>query len=141
MIPYPPIFNNTPARIIEIGVGARLETRCRDIASLHSALLKEQRHNTGDFLARLTGDDAPIGFDVFLADDRRNHGWDDRVEERCSTCDDVWVPLSEDEQRILRQIEQELEQDPTFSQRGYRVSRRRSAMLYLPNWDSQNRSP
>jgi len=41
------------------------------------------------------------------------------------------VPLSEDEQRILRQIEQELEQDPTFSQRGYRVSRRRSAMLVL----------
>jgi len=39
------------------------------------------------------------------------------------------VPLSEDEQRILRQIEQELEQDPTFSQRGYRVSRRRSLLL------------
>ena len=39
------------------------------------------------------------------------------------------MPLSEDEQRILRQIEQELEQDPTFSQRGYRVSRRRSLML------------
>ncbi len=37
------------------------------------------------------------------------------------------VPLSEEEQRILRQIEQELEQDPTFSQRGYRVSRRRSS--------------
>ena len=41
------------------------------------------------------------------------------------------MPLSEDEQRILRQIEQELEQDPTFSQRGYRVSRRRSVMLAL----------
>lgn len=41
------------------------------------------------------------------------------------------VPLSEDEQRILRQIEQELEQDPTFSQRGYRVSRRRSALLVI----------
>jgi Flp pilus assembly protein TadB len=41
------------------------------------------------------------------------------------------VPLSEDEQRILRQIEQELEQDPTFSQRGYRVSRRRSVLLGL----------
>lgn len=41
------------------------------------------------------------------------------------------MPLSEDEQRILRQIEQELEQDPTFSQRGYRVSRRRSLMLTL----------
>jgi Flp pilus assembly protein TadB len=39
------------------------------------------------------------------------------------------VPLSEDEQRILRQIEQELESDPTFSQRGYRVSRRRSVLL------------
>ena len=44
----------------------------------------------------------------------------------------MWgVTLSEDEQRILRQIEQELEQDPTFSQRGYRVSRRRSALLVL----------
>lgn len=41
------------------------------------------------------------------------------------------MPLSEDEQRILRQIEQELEQDPTFSQRGYRVSRRRSVLLAL----------
>lgn len=39
------------------------------------------------------------------------------------------VPLSEDEQRILRQIEEELEQDPTFAQRGYRVSRRRSILL------------
>ena len=41
----------------------------------------------------------------------------------------MWVPLSEDEQRILRQIEEELEQDPQFAQRGYRVSRRRSALL------------
>lgn len=41
------------------------------------------------------------------------------------------MPLSEDEQRILRQIEQELESDPTFSQRGYRVSRRRSLLLVL----------
>lgn len=41
------------------------------------------------------------------------------------------MPLSEDEQRILRQIEQELESDPTFSQRGYRVSRRRSILLTL----------
>ena len=41
------------------------------------------------------------------------------------------MPLSEDEQRVLRQIEQELEQDPTFSQRGYRVSRRRSIVLAL----------
>ena len=52
-----------------------------------------------------------------------------RVEERPRTCDDVTVPLSEEEQRILRQIEQQLEQDPTFSQRGYRVSRRRSLFL------------
>ena len=52
-----------------------------------------------------------------------------RVEDRPRTCDDCLVPLSEDEQRILRQIEQELEQDPTFSQRGYRVSRRRSILL------------
>lgn len=54
-----------------------------------------------------------------------------RVEDRSRTCDDDGVPLSEDEQRILRQIEQELEQDPQFSQRGYRVSRRRSLMLAL----------
>jgi Flp pilus assembly protein TadB len=54
-----------------------------------------------------------------------------RVEDRPETCDDCLVPLSEDEQRILRQIEQELEQDPTFSQRGYRVSRRRSILLAL----------
>jgi Protein of unknown function (DUF3040) len=39
------------------------------------------------------------------------------------------MPLSEDEQRILRQIEQELESDPTFSERGYRVSRRRLFLL------------
>ena len=54
-----------------------------------------------------------------------------RVEDRRRTCDDVGVPLSEEEQRILRQIEQQLEQDPTFSQRGYRVSRRRSLLLAL----------
>jgi len=54
-----------------------------------------------------------------------------RVEERRGTCDDVQVPLSEEEQRILRQIEQQLEQDPTFSQRGYRVSRRRSLLLVV----------
>ena len=54
-----------------------------------------------------------------------------RVEDRRRTCDDVRVPLSEEEQRILRQIEQQLEQDPTFSQRGYRVSRRRSLLLTL----------
>ena len=41
------------------------------------------------------------------------------------------MPLSEEEQRILRQIEQQLEQDPTFSQRGYRVSRRRSLVLTI----------
>lgn len=39
------------------------------------------------------------------------------------------VPLSEDEQRILRQIEQELEQDPTFTHRVTRVSRRRLVLL------------
>lgn len=41
------------------------------------------------------------------------------------------MPLSEDEQRILRQIEQELESDPTFSERGYRVSRRRLIALAI----------
>lgn len=41
------------------------------------------------------------------------------------------MPLSEDEQRILRQIEQELESDPTFSERGYRVSRRRLILLAI----------
>jgi Flp pilus assembly protein TadB len=39
------------------------------------------------------------------------------------------VPLSEDEQRILRQIEQELASDPTFAERGYRVSRKRLVLL------------
>lgn len=39
------------------------------------------------------------------------------------------MPLSEDEQRILRQIEQELASDPTFAERGYRVSRRRLVLL------------
>ena len=39
------------------------------------------------------------------------------------------MPLSEDEQRILRQIEQELASDPSFAQRGVRVSRRRLVML------------
>jgi Flp pilus assembly protein TadB len=53
----------------------------------------------------------------------------DRVEVTGQTCDDCVVPLSEDEQRILRQIEHELEQDPTFADRGYRVSRRRSLLL------------
>jgi hypothetical protein len=56
-------------------------------------------------------------------------GCPDRVEEARQTCDDDGVPLSEDEQRILRQIEHELEQDPTFADRGYRVSRRRSLLL------------
>ncbi|MEO6570819.1 MAG: DUF3040 domain-containing protein [Ilumatobacteraceae bacterium] len=41
------------------------------------------------------------------------------------------MPLSEDEQRILRQIEQELASDPTFSERGYRVSRRRLVLLCI----------
>lgn len=52
-----------------------------------------------------------------------------RVEDPVRTCDDTRVPLSEEEQQILRQIEEELQQDPTFAQRGYRVSRRRSAFL------------
>lgn len=39
------------------------------------------------------------------------------------------MPLSEDEQRILRQIELDLESDPAFSERGYRVSRRRLVLL------------
>ena len=41
------------------------------------------------------------------------------------------MPLSEDEQRILRQIEQELKEDPSFSARGVRVSRRRLVMLCI----------
>ena len=41
------------------------------------------------------------------------------------------MPLSENEQRILRQIEQQLERDPTFSTRGYRIPRRRVAALAL----------
>lgn len=35
------------------------------------------------------------------------------------------MPLSEEEQRILRQIEQELQGDPAFASRGVTVSRRR----------------
>lgn len=41
------------------------------------------------------------------------------------------MPLSEDEQRILRQIELDLESDPTFAERGYRVSRGRLALLSI----------
>lgn len=41
------------------------------------------------------------------------------------------MPLSENEQRILRQIEQQLERDPTFSTRGYRIPRRRVLGLSL----------
>ena len=41
------------------------------------------------------------------------------------------MPLSEDEQRILRQIEQELKQDPSFSERGVRVTRRRLTLLVI----------
>lgn len=55
----------------------------------------------------------------------------DRVEEPGWTCDDVGVPLSEDEQRILRQIEQELSSDPEFAQRAGRVSRRRLVVLVI----------
>lgn len=39
------------------------------------------------------------------------------------------MPLSEDEQRILRQIEQELQQDPVFATRVHRVPRHRVALL------------
>jgi Flp pilus assembly protein TadB len=41
------------------------------------------------------------------------------------------MPLSENEQRILRQIEQQLERDPTFSTRGYRIPRTRVVLLTL----------
>ena len=41
------------------------------------------------------------------------------------------MPLSEHEQRILRQIEQQLEQDPTFATRGCRVSRSRLVLLAI----------
>jgi hypothetical protein len=41
------------------------------------------------------------------------------------------MPLSEDEQRILRQIELDLQSDPTFADRGYRVSRRRLVGLSI----------
>lgn len=41
------------------------------------------------------------------------------------------MPLNEDEQRILRQIEQQLAADPTFSTRGYRVSRKRLVFLSI----------
>ena len=41
------------------------------------------------------------------------------------------MPLSENEQRILRQIEDELQQDPTFAQKGYQVPRRRSLLLVV----------
>ncbi len=54
-----------------------------------------------------------------------------RVEDRPNSCDDGGVPLSEDEQRILRQIEQELQQDPTFSAQRYRAPRRRMVLLIL----------
>lgn len=39
--------------------------------------------------------------------------------------------MSEDEQRILRQIEQELASDPGFAQRATRVSRRRLVVLVV----------
>ena len=41
------------------------------------------------------------------------------------------MPLSEDEQRILRQIELDLQSDPAFADRGYRVSRRRLVVLSI----------
>jgi Flp pilus assembly protein TadB len=54
-----------------------------------------------------------------------------RVETSRKTWDDGAVPLSEDEQRILRQIEQELQQDPAFATRVHRVPRHRVALLFL----------
>lgn len=39
------------------------------------------------------------------------------------------MPLSEHEQRILRQIEQELSQDPTFADRASRIPRHRLMWL------------
>jgi hypothetical protein len=39
------------------------------------------------------------------------------------------MPLSEHEQRILRQIEQELASDPTFTDRATRLPRRRMFLL------------
>jgi len=41
------------------------------------------------------------------------------------------MPLSEHEQRILRQIEQELASDPTFAERARRIPRRRLMWLSL----------
>ncbi len=41
------------------------------------------------------------------------------------------MPLSDHEQHILRQIEQELQQDPTFSERVSRTSRHRLTMLIV----------
>lgn len=41
------------------------------------------------------------------------------------------MPLSENEQRILRQIEQQLERDPAFSAHGYRMPRHRLVILSL----------
>jgi hypothetical protein len=41
----------------------------------------------------------------------------------------VRVPLSEREQRILRQIEQELAADPSFADRATRIPRHRLALL------------
>jgi hypothetical protein len=54
-----------------------------------------------------------------------------RVEHGQRTCDDTGVPLSEEEQRILRQIEQELQADPVFTQRVAKVSRRRVVALSI----------
>lgn len=41
------------------------------------------------------------------------------------------MPLSEHEQRILRQIEQQLERDPSFAHQGYRLPRRRVVSFAL----------
>ena len=70
-----------------------------------------------------------------------------RVELRFFACDNWRVPLSENELRVLRQIEEELEQDPTFAQKGYRLmleselrvlGRDRLGQLPISAWFSGN---
>jgi hypothetical protein len=55
-----------------------------------------------------------------------------RVEYGARTCEtSLCMPLSEHEQRILRQIEQELASDPTFADRASRISRHRMMWIVL----------
>lgn len=55
-----------------------------------------------------------------------------RVEYGARTCETLpCMPLSEHEQRILRQIEQELASDPTFADRAGRITRHRMMWLVL----------